>query len=100
MLNKLKRKIIEALGGVVQISSKENIKFIRQYYDSIPIRVAVQCNKDPYMDEEDIDRVIKQEMMQRIAEHMMENNLVKIHREPSDDRTCYYTGMIYVMKEK
>jgi len=100
-MNKLKRKIIEWLGGTVQITSHDKVKIIQRTYSTIPVKVGITVPVDGLFGEEEADELAKEELTQRLAEHIVENNLLTITKEKRPYPNGYnYYGTLYIVMRK
>lgn len=97
-MNKLKRKIIEWLGGTVQITSHDKVKIVHRTYSTVPIKVGITVPVDGLFDTEDANKLAEEELTQRLAEHIVKNGLLKITKEKNLYPNGYnYYGTLYVV---
>lgn len=95
---KIKEKLIKWLGGTVQITSHDKVKIVHRTYSSIPIKVCIYVPVDELFDVEDADELAKEELTQRLAEHIVKNKLLAITKEKDPFSDGYtYCGKLYVV---
>ena len=101
-MNKLKRKIIEWLGGTVQITSHDKVKIVHRTYSTVPIKVGINIPVDTLFSEEEADELAKEELTQRLVEHIVENNLLTVTKEKNSypPNSYNYYGTLYVVMRK
>ena len=97
-MNKIRRKIIEWLGGTVQVTSHDKVKLVHLTHSTVPIKVGINIPVDALFSEEEADELAKEELTQRLAEHIIKNNLLTITKERASYPNGYnYCGTLYVV---